>query len=184
MKKLKFLEVIFVSLLAIASSYTFAQQDLPYQYNGSCVQKIKIDRPSVLAPEIKAGDLACIEYSPKAYQQGQGVTGATVVIVSATWCGPCNELKKHYSELLEVTEKHKASVKVILIDATPEQLNSYAPSEFFVSHFDENFSYVFGEVKYVPHIVILNNKGKVVETVEGNSAKDRISNIESALENL
>lgn len=184
MKNSIMLMAVFTTLIT-TSSWIYAQSNSSaYNYTGSCVQKIKLERSSSLTPELKAGEQMCVEYSPKVYQ-GAGSTGATVVLVSATWCAPCKAFQKEYKKLLEVAEKHKATVKIILDRrATDEQISSYpAPAEFFISKdlraFEEGVLGAGNRVPGFPTVYVINSKGKVVKELSAS-----VSDIEDVLEKL
>jgi hypothetical protein len=149
-----------------------------YTYSGSCKSKIKLVRSSTLAPELKDGDAACVEYSPKAYQ-GADSTGATIVIVSATWCNPCTQFKSQYPALLDAAEKHKATVKVILQDGTDSVARNYGLPDFFMSRDLRAFETQYGRVPYFPYIVLIDKNGNKIKTLNPN-----VGEIEAELEKL
>lgn len=154
-----------------------------YTYNGKCSIKFDVGRSSSLSPEIKNGDKLCLEYSPKDYQ-GAGATGATVIIVSAVWCAPCHEYKNHYSQLLDVTEKHKATVKIFLEQsASSSDVAGYGPSEFFVSKDIKALESIVGRIGGFPTTFILDKNGQVKYKQEGfgTSIFSEIDNVLSGL---
>ena len=146
------------------------QIDNPYVYSGSCTTKFKVGRGSSLAPEVKKNDMACVEYSPKAYQ-GAGATGATVIVVSATWCEPCKQFKTEFPDLLDIAEKHKATVKVFVDSATQSEIDHYGPEEFFVSQDLDAIEKKYGVISYFPKIFVIDKNGQLVQETQQNLQK-------------
>lgn len=154
-----------------------------YEYKGHCSAKFVVDKNSSLATELKNGDKACIEYSPKDFQ-GAGATGATVVIVSAVWCSPCKQLKTKFSELSDIAEKHKATVKIFLEKAaTSAEVAAYGPTDFFVSKDLKTLEGVVGPIGGFPTILILDKYGKVAFRMSGFSS-DVIAKLDEELSKL
>lgn len=156
-----------------------------YVYNGSCSLKFNLGRTSSLTPELKKGDQTCIEYSPKAYQ-GADSTGATIIIVSAVWCGPCQQLKSKFSELSDVAEKHKATVKIFLDSGqlTQSAMDGYGPSEFFVSSDIQALESKYGRLASFPTIFIIDKNGKRVKDIPNYGPDYVISESDKFLETL
>lgn len=132
-----------------------------YKYTGSCTKKFTLTKSSSLTPELKKGDSVCLEYSPKSYQ-GSGATGATIIIASATWCGPCKQFKEQFSQLQDLAERHKATIKIFLEpNESDSTVTNYTNvSEIFMSKDQTPIMQVF-QLRSYPSIVVLDNKGAV-----------------------
>lgn len=154
--------------------------------HGKCSLEFNLSRGSSLAPEKKKGDKTCLEYSPQAYQ-GADATGATILIISAVWCGPCKSIKAEFSQLQDIADKHKATVKIFLDSAqtTQSAIDSYGPAEFFVSLDIAALESKFGRIASFPTIIVIDKNGQqVMKSVGYSSVSGLFSEIDSKLEQL
>jgi thiol-disulfide isomerase/thioredoxin len=91
-----------------------------------------------------------------------------VVNFFATWCGPC---RLEYPHLLELEKKHAAKgLQVVLLSNEPEadvrQFPEFVNSPLKIIPDSASVFEAYG-VGPIPHTVIFNREGKVVQEIQG-----------------
>jgi len=100
----------------------------------------------------------------------------TLVNFWATWCGPC---KKELPDLVDLSKELADRGVVILGIATDRITSDVAP--FVEEHgipytivlSNEDLEEYFGNIRVVPTTFLINNEGKIIETIVGSRTKEQ-----------
>lgn len=97
-----------------------------------------------------------------------------VVMVFATWCGPCKMTKPEYKKLKDMVSNNGDKVVVACINGSGK---GTLPSE---QKLTERLKDIFKDFRGFPHIAVIDSNGNIVKTHEGpRKAQDIMNTIKN-----
>ena len=93
-----------------------------------------------------------------------------VVMIFATWCGPCKTTKPEYKKLKEMIDKNGGKVVVACINGSGK---GTLPSE---QKLMERIKNIFKDFRGFPHIAVIDSNGNVAQTHDGPRKAENIMN--------
>lgn len=94
----------------------------------------------------------------------------SVLVYWASWCAPCREEVPSLIALREEFPKSDLQIIGVSLDESPKSIETFVKAHrinYTIARNNESLDQAFGPVRYIPTIVILDQKGKVQQRYTG-----------------